>query len=134
MTTEIANKFASSSVPKLDRCIKRSTSNVPTIGRKADVVYKLLMTFFDKRIKSADALGCVMRSVHKPVIRVIGFLLVSGSQKNMVKSSDPETRRSGRFPLNSLYRFSAAALAVKFTQVNFRHIITSLINLYLLPQ
>ena len=37
-----------------------------------------------------------------PVIRVSGFLLVSGSQKNIVKSSEPLTSRSGLDPLNDL--------------------------------
>jgi hypothetical protein len=31
-----------------------------------------------------------------PVMRAIGALLVEGSQRNMVKSSEPDTRRSGR--------------------------------------
>lgn len=45
-----------------------------------------------------------------PVSRANGFLFASGSQKNIVKSSEPDTRRSGCFPLAALYRSKAICL------------------------
>ena len=36
-------------------------------------------------------------------MRAIGLLLVDGSHKNMVKSSEPDANRSGRPPLAASY-------------------------------
>ena len=38
-----------------------------------------------------------------PVIRAMGFWLVEGSHRNIVKSSEPDANRSGRPPLAASY-------------------------------
>ena len=43
-----------------------------------------------------------------PVMRARGALLVDGSHRYMVKSSEPETRRSGRPLVAARHRFSAS--------------------------
>lgn len=43
-----------------------------------------------------------------PVRRALWFLFKAGSQRNIVKSSEPETNLSGALPLILLYLASAA--------------------------
>ena len=45
-------------------------------------------------------------------MRATGCFAVAGSHRNMVKSSEPDTSRSGRPPHASLYRSSAACASV----------------------
>ena len=49
-----------------------------------------------------------------PVMRARGALLVDGSHRYIVKSSEPETKRSGRPPVAVRHRFSASCTRACF--------------------